>query len=176
MDIIPFLLEVLKITIPSLIVFLTAYYILSTQLKNDYQRRTLEMRRKERENLMPVRLQAYERLTLFIERSQPQNLLLRTHATGMTARELQTALLAEIRSEFDHNVSQQIFISPQTWMVIKKLKEDSMNLINSAASALPPQATGLDLSKMILNHINTVEQNPYTICLSMIRTEVQQFF
>lgn len=176
MDITQFLLEILKITIPSLIVFFTAYYVLSTLLENDFKKRHLETKIKERENMMPVRLQAYERLTLFVERSQPQNILLRVHVTGMTARELQTSLLSEIRSEFDHNVSQQIFVSPQTWIIIKKLKEDSMNLINSAAAALPPQATGLDLSKLILNQMNKIEKNPFTICLAMIRTEVQQFF
>lgn len=173
---IPFLLELLKITIPGLLVFLAAYFVLSNYMENDYRKRMLELKSSERSAIVPIRLQAYERLTMLIERMQPQTLLLRVHKTGMTARELQSALLNDIRQEFDHNISQQVFINVQTWMMIKTLKEETITMINNATNILPPQATGLDLSRVILEHIAKQEKSVYQIVLQMIRTEVQQFF
>lgn len=176
MDVTAFLLEIFKLIIPALIVFLTAFFVLSSYLENDYKKRLLEMKISEKSHIVPVRLQAYERLTLFVERIQPYTLVLRVHQTGMTARELQTALVQDIRGEFDHNVSQQLFVTNQTWTMIKTVKEETINLINSAATILPPQATGLDLSKLILEHTSKLEKTPHNIALQMIRTEVHQFF
>src|SRR5690606_13215036 len=101
---------------------------------------------------------------------------MRTHKTGMTARDLQTAMLQDIRAEFDHNVSQQIFVSPQTWTMIKAVKEETMNMINHASGSLPAQATGIDLSKAIFETLASSERNPHSVALAMIRTEVQQYF
>lgn len=176
MNWINFLLEILKLVIPSLIVFLTAYFVLTTYLENEYKKKLIEMKMTNQGNVVPLRLQAYERLTLFVERINPNSLIIRIHQTGMTARELQSALLKDIRAEFDHNVSQQIFITSQTWTVIKTVKEETINMINNAASALPPQATGLDLSKIILEHSIKHERSPHAVALLMIRTEVEQFF
>lgn len=171
-----FLLDLLKLIVPSLIVFLTAYFILNSYLENDYQKKLLEMKMNNQGNVTPLRLQAYERLTLFIERISPQSIIMRTHETGMSARELQTNMLQDIRAEFDHNVSQQIFVTPQTWTMIKAVKEETINMINYAASNLPAQATGIDLSKAIFENIASSDRNPHQVALAMIRTEVQQYF
>lgn len=171
-----FLMEILKLIIPALIVFLTAYFVLNSYLENDYQKRLLEMRMNNQGAVTPLRLQAYERLTLFIERISLQSIIMRTHQTGMTARDLHTSMLQDIRAEFDHNVSQQIFVTPQTWTMIKAVKEETINIINFAATNLPPQATSIDLSKAIFESIASSERNPHQVALSMIRTEVQQYF
>ncbi len=171
-----FLMDLLKLIVPATIVFLTAYYILNSYLENDYKKRMLEMKMNNQNAVVPVRLQAYERLTLFVERISPHSIIMRTHKTGMTARDLQTAMLQDIRAEFDHNVSQQIFVSPQTWTMIKAVKEETMNMINHAAGSLPAQATGIDLSKAIFETMASSERNPHNVALAMIRTEVQQYF
>lgn len=171
-----FLMELLKLIVPALIVFLTAYFVLNSYLENDYQKKLLEMRLQNQNSVTPLRLQAYERLTLFVERISLQTIIMRTHQTGMTARDLHTAMLQDIRAEFDHNVSQQIFVTPQTWTMIKAVKEETINIINYASSNLPPQATGLDLSKAIFEALATNDRNPHQVALQMIRTEVQQYF
>lgn len=171
-----FLMELLKLIVPALIVFLTAYFVLNSYLENDYQKRLLEMRLQNQNSVTPLRLQAYERLTLFVERISLQTIIMRTHQTGMTARDLHTAMLQDIRAEFDHNVSQQIFVTPQTWTMIKAVKEETINIINYASSNLPPQATGLDLSKAIFEALAASDRNPHQVALQMIRTEVQQYF
>jgi hypothetical protein len=176
MNWVDFIMELLKLILPSAIVFLTAYFILNSYLDNDYQKRVLEMRMNNQGSVLPLRLQAYERLTLFVERISLQSLVMRTHQTNMTARDLQTAILKDIRAEFDHNISQQIFVTPQTWTMIKAVKEETVNMINHAAGTLPPQATSLDLSKAIFDFAAKNERNPHGVALAMIRTEVEQFF
>ncbi len=171
-----FLLDLLKLIVPSLIVFLTAYFVLNSYLENDYQKKLLEMKMNNQGNVTPLRLQAYERLTLFVERIQLQSIIMRTHKTGMSARELHSSMLQDIRAEFDHNVSQQIFVTPQTWTMIKAVKEETINMINFAANNLPAQATGIDLSKVIFENMANSERHPHQVALSMIRTEVQQYF
>lgn len=171
-----FLMELLKLIIPALIVFLTAYFVLNSYLENDYQKRLLEMKMNNQGSVTPLRLQAYERLTLFVERISPNSIIMRSHKTGMSARDLHSVMLQDIRAEFDHNVSQQIFVTPQTWTMIKAVKEETMNLINHAASNLPAQATGIDLSKAIFESMAAHERNPHSVALAMIRTEVQQYF
>jgi hypothetical protein len=56
------------------------------------------------------------------------------------------------------------------------VKEETINMINSAANNLPAQATSLDLSKAIFEFAAKNERNPHAVALAMIRTEVQQFF
>jgi hypothetical protein len=176
MNWIDFTMDLLKLVLPATIVFLTAYFILNSYLENDYQKKLLEIRLNNQSSITPLRLQAYERLTLFVERISPHSLIMRVHQTGMTARDLQTALLLDIRGEFDHNISQQIFVTPQTWTMIKAVKEETINMINYAATNLPSQATSLDLSKAIFDSMAKHERNPHNVALSMLRTEVQQFF
>ncbi len=110
-------LDVLKYTIPSLIVFATAYFILKTFIESEEKKRTLEIRTKNQKLITPIRLQAYERLTLFLERISPNSVILRVQKPNMTASQLQREMLNIIRTEFEHNLSQQIYISKQAWEV-----------------------------------------------------------
>src|SRR5690606_18732338 len=98
------------------------------------------------ETTLPLRLQAYERLTLFIERINPTNMLVRVHVSGTTVRELQQFLVDEIRTEHQHNITQQLYVSAQAWAVVSRIKEDSIGMINSAASGLSPEASSVELS------------------------------
>lgn len=171
-----FFIDLLKIIIPALIVFLTAYFILRSYLESEYKKKLLDGRIGTQNTILPLRLQAYERLTLLLERISPQNLIMRVHHTGMSARELQSALLLDIRSEFEHNLSQQLYVSANAWNVVRSVKEETVSMINNATAGLPPQATGLDLSKIILEHVLKQDTNPYTLALSILKNEVQKLF
>ncbi|MEY2799180.1 MAG: hypothetical protein RI934_168 [Bacteroidota bacterium] len=171
-----FFLELLKLIIPSLIVFLTAYYIITSYLESDYNKKMLELKLANQNNLLPLRLQAYERLTIFIERINPSAMILRTHVNGLSAREFHQVLVQDIRAEFDHNVAQQMYVAPQTWTMIKTTKEDTINLINFAYNSLPKEATSVELSKQIFESLATAERNPHEVAITMIRTEVQTLF
>jgi hypothetical protein len=100
-----------------------------------------------------LRLQAYERLTLLVDRIALPNLIGRVSVSGISAREMQMLLTRNIKEEFDHNITQQIYVSPDAWSAVKNLKEQNMLIVNQLATALPPNATGLDLNKLLLEFL-----------------------
>jgi len=132
---------------------------------------------KENDNpLLPLRLQAHERLIIFIERLNPSNLFIRLNEQGLSAKELQYIILHEIRSEYQHNVSQQLYINSASWNIMLKLKEDTIALINNAMAGLPAEASGTDLSKKVLEHLSEIEESPYTLMLEVIKQDIHQLF
>ncbi|MCW3082632.1 hypothetical protein [Segetibacter sp.] len=102
-----------------------------------------------------MRLQAYERLTLLVDRIALPNLISRVNQNGVSAREMQMLLTRGVKEEFDYNITQQIYVSADAWNALKNLKEQNMLVINQLASALPPNATGLDLNKLLLEYLMT---------------------
>jgi hypothetical protein len=102
-----------------------------------------------------LRLQAYERLTLLVDRIALPNLISRVNQNGVSAREMQMLLTRGLKEEFDYNITQQIYVSSDAWNAVKNLKEQNMLVVNQLASALPPNATGLDLNKLLLEYMMT---------------------
>lgn len=137
----------------------------------------LEIKKESLKHTLPLRLQAYERTILFLERINPANLLVRLHVSGMSAREMQAIIVSDIRNEYQHNISQQIYVSDNTWNVVKKIKDDTISIVNSAVTALPENATSGDLSRSILIHLAGLEtENPYDIALKIVKQDVQSLF
>jgi hypothetical protein len=97
-----------------------------------------------------LQLQAYERLTVLADRIALPNLISRSNISGLGAREMQELLIKQIREEFEYNISQQIYVSPETWKSITNLKNQNLLIVNQIAKALPENASGLDLNKSIL--------------------------
>lgn len=104
-----------------------------------------------------LQLQAYERLILLTDRIALPNLISRMSHQGLNARDMQLMLTQTIRQEFDYNVTQQIYVSTEAWDAVKNLKDQNLFIINQVASFLPPEATGIDLSKHLLEML---VQNP----------------
>lgn len=100
-----------------------------------------------------LQLQAYERLTLLADRIALPNVISRTNISGISAREMQDLLTKQIREEFEYNISQQIYVSPDAWKSLKNLKDQNLLLIHKIARSLPDNASGLDLNKTILHFI-----------------------
>lgn len=104
-----------------------------------------------------LQLQAYERLVLLTERIALPNLISRLNQPGLNLREMQALLTQHIRQEFAHNITQQIYVSPEAWEAVKNLKDQNLLIINQVASYLPEQSTGIDLNKALLEML---VQNP----------------
>jgi len=126
--------------------------------------------------ILPLRLQAYERLVLFLERIHPANLLLRISDPGMTALQLQSSLVRTIREEFEYNLSQQLYISGNSWELVKNAKEETIALINQADSGLQEDAPGADLVKKILDIVVAKGKLPVENALDGIKRELQGLF
>lgn len=168
--------NILMITIPSVIVFIAAYFTLTSFLDTEREKKRIDLQLQNRQTSLPLRLQAYERFVIFLERLSPVNLVYRVHETGMTAREFQTELLQTIRSEFEHNTSQQLYISIVAWQNIHKLKEETTRMVNNAANGLPQHALGMDLAKIIMEHMSRIESDPYQNMLFLLKTEAAELF
>jgi hypothetical protein len=176
MNLFPFLLDILKYTIAGVGVVWIAFYLVKPYLERDEKIQLLEFRKTISNQTLPLRLQAYERLVLFIERVNPANMLLRLNATSYSAHELYSLAVEEIRNEFQHNITQQIYVSGRAWSVVKHVKEDTLGIINNALRSLPDTASGLDLSKTILGHLSQLEDNPYDIGANMLRKDLEELF
>jgi hypothetical protein len=168
--------EFLKLVIPAGLVLYAMYLTVKTFLSKDMERKLVEMRMKNTELVLPVRLQAYERMCLFLERISPNNLILRLNDPSFTARHFQQVLLSEIREEFNHNLSQQVYMSDKSWSLVKKSMEDVNVLINQAAQGLAPEAKGIDLAKAVFEKIILNESDPTEEALRFVKNEIRQVF
>jgi hypothetical protein len=105
------------------------------------------------DSTVKMQLQAYERLILLTDRIALPNLISRVNQSGVNSREMQMLLTESIKEEYNHNITQQIYVSPDAWTAVKNLKEQNMLIINQLANILPANATGLDLNKMLLEYL-----------------------
>lgn len=176
MDIENLLADVIKLAGSLIIAVAFAYYLVKPDIRRYLNIKIRGMGKGGQPQLLSLRLQAHERLILFVERINPANLLIRLHQQGIPLRDLQTILLNEIRSEYQHNVSQQLYVSPAVWKVVSKLKDDTLAMINTAVEHLPEGAEGVDLSKKMLTHMAGMEENPYELTLELIKKDIHQLF
>jgi hypothetical protein len=168
------LLDILQITIPALMVFLAAFFVLRGMLRNDQDKRRQELILQNSRTVTPIRLQAYERIVLFLERISLESLLVRSNTPGMTAAQLHSELLNTIRSEFEHNLSQQIYMTQQAWEVVKNARSGTIKLINTEFEKTREQTTGLEFSRMLLGRLMELDKEPTRTAVEYIKNEVNR--
>jgi hypothetical protein len=134
----------------SVLITASVVYIITTRMKTANEDGTLI---KDSPVTTSMQLQAYERLLILVDRIALPHLISRVNQPHASAREMQLLLTQNIRSEFDYNITQQIYVSPEAWNAVKNLKEQNLLIINQLANVLPPHATGLDLNKLLLEFL-----------------------
>jgi hypothetical protein len=162
-------------TIPALIVFLTAWLVLRSMMRNDQDKRRQELILQNTKTITPIRLHAYERIILFLERISLESLLVRVSTPEMSAPQLHSALLLTIRSEFEHNLSQQIYMSPQAWEVVRNARSNMIKIINTEFEKLPDGSIGMALSKKLLGQVMEMEKEPTRVAIDFLKAEVAKF-
>ncbi len=165
------ILEIVKLVIPAAIVFATAYTILKTYLGKQYQMKLLETKNEVQKTTVPLKLQAYERLTLLCERISIPNLILRIKSPGMSADDLHMAMLIAIQQEFDHNISQQVYISDNLWSIIKQARQHVVNSISAASVEVNKDGAGSELADKLLSFYDQSEERPLETAQRAIRRE-----
>lgn len=178
----------LVVWIISIIVLVTVVIIynvynsqtIKTFVENEQKKTILEIQKIQesevRKVVTPIQLQAYERLVLFLERMTPNNLVLRCFQAGMTTQLLKDVMIQNIRDEFEHNLSQQLYISEQAWVYIKNAKEDMINTINSIQpkskeEQLTPTAFAGALFELLAGRESQIE-----LAQDFLKKEIQQKF
>lgn len=176
MDLMPALLEVLKFAIAALIVYAIVKDLLRTYLESRVSQPLAQAHAPlpVNDNLLTIRLQAYERMALYCERIAPENLLMRLRPDGLNIAEYKLALMLNIRQEYEHNVTQQIYLSPQLWQIIKMAGEDTLSVIAHASEGLDNKADARQLHDAIIS-ISSQRAGASEKALQAIKTEVASF-
>ncbi|MBC7920322.1 MAG: hypothetical protein H7Z75_04455 [Ferruginibacter sp.] len=168
--------DFIQILLPAGIVLYAMYLTVKSFLDQEMEKKLVEVKGKNAETVLPVRLQAYERICLLLERIAPNNLLVRLNDSALSAPEFKQILLSEIRQEFSHNLSQQVYMSDQAWGATKAAMEEVVMLINTAAANLKPDATSLDLARMVFDTIINHDVDPTSRALKVVKDEIRQIF
>jgi hypothetical protein len=121
-----------------------------------------------------MRLQAYERLILFLERISPDTLLLRLKSQCRTNADLHLAILQQIRSEYEHNLSQQLYVSDEIWSCIKETKEQIVVLVNEIANHTRSDGDSMVLAKLIMDKIVEYGESPVSATIRKIKAEARK--
>jgi hypothetical protein len=170
------IIDLLKITIPALIVFLATYFLVAKLLKEETSRRRADITLNNQRITIPIRMQAYERITLYLERISPESLLLRVNQPGLTAQKLHAALVANIRAEWEHNLSQQLYVSNGAWERVKNAKANVIKLISMCAEKVNPDDPAMSLSKLILESLVELEHHPTAMAIDFLKKELSEIF
>lgn len=170
-------IELLKIVLPAAAVFLAVFFLVQKFLKDNQSRRDHELKKASLNLTTPQKIQAYERLVIYLERIHPSNLVIRINKHGMTSRQLHQELVSTIKAEYEHNISQQIFVSQNTWELVKTSKEEIIKLINISATKVAQDAPSNDLAMMILNIVSNLDKKmPNEIALDYAKKEISKIF
>jgi hypothetical protein len=169
-------LEILKYILPSLVVFATTVYLVKKYFDGEERKRRQQLLLNNQQMITPLRLQAYERTILFLERISPENLIVRVNKSGFTSMQLQSELLHSIRSEFEHNLSQQIYITHGAWEMVKIARGRTIQLINSMTEKVGKDSPSINLSKAILESIVDDEKIPTADAIAFVKKEISQLF
>ena len=125
-------------------------YLVKKYFEEEDRKRRLQIIAKNQEIVTPLKLQAYERIILYLERISPENLLIRINKPGYNCKQLQNELLNAIKSEFDHNIAQQLYVSKIAWDMVKTSRAKIIQVINTTNEKFKPEEPSINLSMAIL--------------------------
>ncbi len=167
-------LEVMAYTMPALITGIIAFYFFNLHIKNENARRKFAIQRNAQKETLPIRLQAYERMALFLERINPQKLLVRVTPSNSNKNDYETQLIRNIENEYDHNISQQIYMSDECWNIVKAAKNATIQIIRKTSMSEKIDSSD-KLRESILNDLMD-RQTPSYAALSFIKKEVGELW
>lgn len=169
-------LDTFRFVFPSLLILIAVYLMMSSYFDNEDRRRRAELRAQNQRQALPLRLQAYERLALFLERISPNSLVVRVKSGSLSNAEYLLLLHKSIRDEYEHNLSQQIYVSDEVWDYVTTAKSATVSLLNTVSAQLDPEASGAELSKALLGAAMELKQLPTQAALKHLKAEVAYEF
>jgi len=169
-------LEILKYTVPALLVVIIAWVLLRSLLNSEERRRNTELTISAQKTILPIRLQAYERIIILLERISPDALIMRVSQVNKTSQDYRIELLSVIKSEYEHNLSQQVYMSREAWEMVKNARANIIGIINNASQQIKPEASAITLSNKIIEMVMELTTAPNAGAINFIKQEAQQFF
>ena len=171
-----FFLDILKLTIPAVIVGGTAYMLLKSLLDERQRIDQAILRNDAQKITLPLRLSAYERLMLLCDRADIANTMLRVRMPNMKVRELRGVLLMAINQEFEHNVSQQLYVSDTLWQIIRMAKNNTLAMVTMTGSEIDPDAPSEALANALLQALDEQPITPLQTAILAVRMEAGKLF
>ena len=168
------IIDLFLFAIPSLITGLIAYYFFKEHTKNEDGRRRFLLKKDLQTTSLPLRFQAYERLTLFLERISPNKLLLRVTPTSSDKDVYESLLIQNIQQEMEHNLAQQIYVSEKCWSVISTAKSATVQLIRKANLSEKTDSAN-KLREVLLTEMME-RHSPSDAAISILKEEVRDLF
>ena len=174
--------QVLMYTIPALVVLISVWIVMNKVFKDEEQKRLWELKKASQKEISPTRLRAYERLALVLERTQPEALVMglneRLEAAGeslanLSVTKMQQELLRTVRLEFDHNLSQQVYVSDETWSQIIGARDEMAAFISTMAIQMPKESTSMDYAKVLMTAYRNNGETPHQIALDALKEEAR---
>ncbi len=150
------------------------YIVLKQYFERQEKEAALALAEQKRKDHLPIQMQAYERLILLLERIHPERLVFRASKPGMSARMLQSDIKKVIRDEFDHNLTQQLYISTEAWEAVKAAKEEVLNILNVAAEQVHRDADGMEFSRAILEVTANLNKLPNEVAVNILKAEFRK--
>ncbi|MFT6715811.1 MAG: hypothetical protein ACJA0Q_000440 [Saprospiraceae bacterium] len=169
-------LELLKYTVPSIVVAVVVYLMVSKMLEQENRRHFAEVKKENLKYTTPVRLQAHERVLLLLERTDPVQVVNRVIKPGMTAKSIQFAIITEIKQEYDHNVTQQLYVSGKCWIEVMKAKEDALKLVTVAAASVGRAADAMEFSKALIKIQSDQQFFTSAVAIKEVKREITKIF
>ena len=167
------MVEILKYCIPALCVLFATWLIMRQFYKAEADKRLWELKRLTQKEISPLRLRAYERLALLLERTTPEHMLLELNLGEMTTLQVQQHLVRTIRMEYEHNMSQQVYVGEEVWAMIQNAKEQTLAFVNMVAQQLPAESTALDYAKTLITAYATNGDTPNELALQALKKEAK---
>ena len=169
------MVEILKYCVPALCVLLATWLVMHKFYKSETEKRLWELKRLSQKEISPLRMRAYERLALLLERTTPEHMLLSLTLSEMTVLQVQQHLMRTVRMEFDHNLSQQIYVSDELWLAIQAAKDQMIAFVNSMAQQMPADGTALDYAKVLITAYSANGDTTNEKAMHLLRQEARMF-
>lgn len=170
------LVELLKYIMPAVVLLIGVWIVLNENGKRRDAKERYEIRTQAVSQLIPLRLQAYERAILFLERISPENLVLRVDPSGKGVRQFQLEMVRDIREEYEHNMSQQLYIGQEGWVAVVKAKEQILALINQSAANMGDKVPAQELGRRVIQNYMQAQPLPTHEAIKTLKGEVMGLF
>ncbi|MFV8323673.1 hypothetical protein [Flavobacterium sp. LB3P21] len=168
------IIELLSYTLPAIVTGLVAYYFFDLHTKNEEGRRRYLLNKEAQKNALPLRLQAYERMSLYMERINPTKLLIRIAPISNDKNDYENLIIAHIEQEFEHNLTQQIYMTDECWTIIVTAKNATIQMIRKAN--MSDRVDNADKLREVVISDLMEKQSPSNAALAYIKNEVGQLW
>lgn len=173
MEYIDFFKQLFVLAFGVFIALVLAFYIIWPKIEGHFLKMgNINQNKELLKDRLQLRFAAYERLLLFVHRVSPEQLMLRHHGQGISLHQFKQAILADIESEFQHNFTQQLYVSDVAWTIVRDLKGNTLDLMRNANKGMGAEASVDSYIEVVLKHMKALDVNPYEAAQVLLKKEL----